>query len=145
MVMEIRIQRPCKAIAKLFPCLYEPQGISIDIRVLGRAEECERYRRFGLLLGLATCREISEHKSGDSEGVHILVCYAVSTGKLLPTFRKLVVHSYSESVCCLLNLEHERSVIFRNVVNFTSRLSAGIPKVPFYCLDFAIAVSKEVK
>ena len=86
MVMEIRIQRPCKAIAKLFPCLYEPQGISIDIRVLGRAEECERYRRFGLLLGLATCREISEHKSGDSEGVHILVCYAVSTGKYLPMF-----------------------------------------------------------
>jgi hypothetical protein len=33
MVMEIRIQRHCKAIAKLFPCLYEPQGINIDIRM----------------------------------------------------------------------------------------------------------------
>jgi len=49
--------------------------------VLGRTKEYERYRRFLLLLGLATCREMSEHKSGDSEGVHILVCYAVSTGR----------------------------------------------------------------
>jgi len=82
MVMEIRKQRPCKAIAKLFPCLYVPQGISIDIHMCwGGIEEYERYRRFVLLLGLATCREMSEHKSGDSEGVHILVCYAVSTGR----------------------------------------------------------------
>ena len=41
--------------------------------VLGRIEEYERYRRFVLLLGLATCREVSEHKSADSEGVHIRV------------------------------------------------------------------------
>ena len=55
------------------------------------------------------------------------------------------MHSYLESVCCRLNLEHEHSAISGKVGNFSSRLSAGIPEVPFYCLDFAIPVSKEVK
>jgi hypothetical protein len=69
----------------------------------------------------------------------------VSTGKYLPTFRKLVVHSYSESVYCLVNLEHERSGIVRNVGNFASRPNVGIPEVPFYCLDLAIPLREEVK
>ena len=49
-----------------------------------------------VLLLVIRCNEISASYSGVAEDSNLLCCYAMSTAKYLPEFRRIVVHSLSE-------------------------------------------------
>jgi hypothetical protein len=88
-------------------------------------------------IGLCCCGDLSHIERSHSIRALILKVYIflyVTPCRLVNSYRNfegLTAFTFriSRSVLLLLELEHESSSIFRNVGNFTSRLSVNFPEV----------------